>query len=177
MKTSLRVGLCLVIAGCLLGFMGCKKKDEPAKPTAPTKATESKPAADVKVETAKTTAAPAAEVKTEAAKTTTVQTQPVAIETIPVADVQAEAGKMNVEQLKAKAMEYKNLIVAKKATLETLAAKLKGIPLTEQMGAEAKGLQTDIATLNKSVAALTERFQVYYNKYKEMGGDVSGLQL
>ena len=58
-----------------------------------------------------------------------------------------------------------------------MAAKLKAIPLTEQMGAEAKGLQTDIATLNKSVAALTERFQVYYNKLKEMGGDVSGLEI
>ena len=117
----------------------------------------------------------AAEVKTEAAKTAAEQPKAAAIETIPVADVQAEAGKMNVEQLKAKAMEYKNLIVAKKATIETLAAKLKEIPLTEQMGAEAKGLQTDIATLNKSVAALTERFQVYYNKLKEMGVDLSGL--
>ena len=84
---------------------------------------------------------------------------------------------MNVEQLKAKAMEYKNLIVSKKATIETLTAKLKAIPLTDQMGTEAKGLQTDIATLNKSVSALTERFQVYYNKLKEMGGDVSGLTI
>jgi hypothetical protein len=94
-----------------------------------------------------------------------------------VADVQAEAGKMNVDQLKAKAIEYKNLIVAKKATIETLAAKLKAIPLTQQMSPEAKGLQTDIAAMNKSVSALTERFNVYYNKLKIMGGDVSSLQL
>jgi len=100
-----------------------------------------------------------------------------ASETIPVADVQAEAGKMNVEQLKAKAMDYKNAIVAKKADIEKLAAKIKAIPVTEQMGTEAKALQTDLANLNKSVAALTERFQVYYNKLKEMGGDVSGLAL
>jgi hypothetical protein len=173
MNSVIRIGLCMLIAGCLLNFAGCKKKADETKPAAPV---ATKPAAEVKAEAAKTAAeqpkaaAPAAEVKTEAVKATAA-----AIETIPVADVKAEAGKMNVEQLKAKAMEYKNLIVAKKATLETLAAKLKGIPLTEQMGAEAKGIQTDIATLNKSVAALTERFQVYYNKLKEMGVDLSAF--
>jgi hypothetical protein len=169
MNTIIRLGLCLLIAGCLVNFAGCKKKTEPAKPAIPatvnetTKATAEQPKA--------------AEVQTEAAKTTTVQPQAAAIETIPVADVQAEAGKMNIEQLKAKAMEYKNLIVANKATIEKLAAKLKEIPLTQQMGAEAKGLQTDIATLSKSVSALTERFQVYYGKLKEMGGNVSGLEI
>ena len=45
----------------------------------------------------------------------------------PVSEVQAEANKMNVEQLKAKAMEYKDAIVAKKAEIEKVAAKLKAI--------------------------------------------------
>jgi hypothetical protein len=31
--------------------------------------------------------------------------------------------------------------------------------------------------MNKSVSALKERFQIYYNKLKEEGGDLSGLQL
>jgi hypothetical protein len=167
MKTALRIGLCLLISGCLLSFAGCKKKEEPAKPAAPA-------AAAVKQEAAKT-AAPAAEVKPEAAKAAAEQIKTAVSDTVPIADVKAEASKMNIEQLKAKAMEYKNLIVSKKAMLEPLTAKLKAIPLTEQMGAEAKGLQTDIATINKSISALTERFQVYYNKLKEMGGDVSGL--
>jgi hypothetical protein len=181
MNSAIRIGLCVLIAGCLLSFSGCKKKTDETKPAAPAATDVTKPAADVKAEAAKAAAeqpkaaAPAAEVKPEAAKTTAEPVKAAAIETIPVADVQTEAGKMNVEQLKAKAMEYKNLIVAKKATLETLAAKLKEIPITQQMGAEAKGIQTDIATLNKSVAALTERFQVYYNKLKEMGVDLSGL--
>ena len=181
MKTALKTGLFAVVICSLLGFAGCKKKAEPAKPAAPAVTNEIKPAANVKAEATKATAeqpkaaAPAADVKTEAAKTTTEQPQAAAIETIPVADVQAEAEKMNVEQLKAKAMEYKDVIVAKKAEIEKVAAKLKGIPLTDQLGAEAKGLQADIANLNKSVAALTERFQVYYGKLKEMGGDVSGL--
>jgi phage-related tail protein len=95
----------------------------------------------------------------------------------PIEEVQAEAAKMDVAQLKAKAMEYKDALVAKKAAIEKVAAKLKEIPATELLGAEAKALQADIANLNKSLAALTERFQVYYGKLKEMGGDISGLEI
>jgi hypothetical protein len=126
MNTVIKIGLCIFIAGCLLGFASCGKKADTEK---------------------------------------------------SIADVQAEASKMNAEQLRAKAMEYKNAIVAKKAEIEKVAAKLKGIPITQQMGAEAKALQTDITTLNKAMAALTERFQVYYNKLKEKGGNVSGLEI
>lgn len=126
MNILTRIGLCIVIAGCLLGLAGCGKKADESK---------------------------------------------------PIADVQAEAAKMDVAQLKAKAVEYKDALVAKKAEIEKVAAKLKEIPVTEQLGTEAKALQTDIANLNKSVTALTERFQVYYNKLKETGGDISGLEI
>lgn len=95
----------------------------------------------------------------------------------PIADVQAEADQMDVEQLKAKAMEYKDAIMAKKAEIEKVAAKLKDIPLTEQLGTEAKALQNDIADLNKAISNLSERFQIYYSKLQEKGGDVSGLEL
>ena len=95
----------------------------------------------------------------------------------PIEEVQAEAAKMDVAQLKAKAMEYKDAIVAKKAELEKLTAKLKEIPLAQQLGAEAKAIQADIANVNKAIAPLTERFQVYYNKLKEKGGNLAGLEL
>lgn len=126
MNTTVRIGLCMMVTGCLISFVGCSKKADENK---------------------------------------------------PVSQVQAEADKMNIEQLKAKAMEYKNAIVAKKAEIEKVVAKLKEIPVTQQMGAEAKTLQADIATLNKAVAELTERFQIYYNKLKSMGGNISGLEI
>jgi hypothetical protein len=96
---------------------------------------------------------------------------------VPMTQVQAEADKMSVEQLKAKAMDYKNAIVAKKADIEKVAAKMSKIPVTQQMGTEGKALQTDVANLNKTVTALTERFQIYYNKLKDKGGNVSGLEI
>jgi len=140
MNTIVRIGLCGLISGCLIGIAGCKK--QPAPPPSP-----SKPAAAGVNETA------------------------------PVAEVKAAAEKMNVEQLKATATKYKDAIVAKKAELEKATAKLKAIPLTEQVGAEAKAIQANIGDINKSITALTERFQVYYDKLKAMGGDVSGLTI
>jgi outer membrane murein-binding lipoprotein Lpp len=95
----------------------------------------------------------------------------------PVSEVKAEAEKMDTSQLRAMAEEYKNAIVAKKADVEKLAAKLKEIPVTEMLGEEAKGLKTDIDNLSKSVSALKERFEVYYNKLKEKGGDTSDLEI
>jgi len=98
-------------------------------------------------------------------------------ESKPLSEVRAEAEEMNVEKLRSMAMEYKEAVVGKKAELEKLASQLKDIPVAKMLGDEAKGLKAEIEALNKSVSALTERFQVYYNKLKEKGGDLSGLEL
>ncbi|MBE3143554.1 MAG: hypothetical protein IMZ61_06485 [Planctomycetes bacterium] len=44
MKPVIRIGLCLLIAGCLLSFAGCKKKADETKPDAPVATNETKPA-------------------------------------------------------------------------------------------------------------------------------------
>ena len=93
----------------------------------------------------------------------------------PIGEVKAEAEKMSIEKLRSMAITYKDAITAQKGDVEKLASKLKDIPLTKMMGDEAKGLKADIDGLNKSVSALKERFEVYYNKLKEKGGNLAGL--
>ena len=95
----------------------------------------------------------------------------------PISDVKAEAEKMNVDKLRDMAMAYKDAIVAKKADVAKITAKLKEIPLTEKFGEEAKGLTAEISDLNKSFSALKDRFQVYYDKLKAKDGDLSGLKI
>jgi uncharacterized coiled-coil DUF342 family protein len=95
----------------------------------------------------------------------------------PISEVKAEAEKMDTAGLRAMAMAYKEAIAAKSGDLEKLTAKLKDIPVTEMLGAEAKSLKADMENLEKSVSALKERFEVYYQKLKDTGGDISGLQL
>jgi len=95
----------------------------------------------------------------------------------PVSEVKAEAEKMNIEQLRATALKYKEAILAKKEELEKVSAQFTKIPATKMLGEEAKQVMAEIEDLNKSVSALKERFEVYYKKLKEMGGDSSGLEL
>ena len=98
-------------------------------------------------------------------------------ESKPLNEVKAEAEKMSVEKLRSMALTYKDAIMAKKGEVEKVAGKLKDIPVAKMLGDEAKELQTEIEALNKSVSALKERFQVYYDKLKEKGGNLSGLEL
>lgn len=95
----------------------------------------------------------------------------------PISEVKSEAEQMSVEKLKSMAMAYKDAILDKTRDVEALNLRLKNIPLTEMLGSEAKGLKADIDDLNKSISALKDRFEVYYNKLKEKGGDLSGLKL
>jgi uncharacterized lipoprotein YehR (DUF1307 family) len=95
----------------------------------------------------------------------------------PIGEVKAEAEKLDTDGLRAMAMVYKKAIAAKNSEVEKLTAKLKDIPVTEILGDEAKELKADIDNLNKSISALKERFEVYYQKLKEQGGDLSGLQV
>ena len=95
----------------------------------------------------------------------------------PVSEVKAEAEKMDIGQLRDMAMKYKELIVTKKADMEKLAAKLKEIPIAQMVGDEAKQLKADIENLTKSISALKERFEIYYQKLKEKSGDLSVLEI
>ena len=98
-------------------------------------------------------------------------------ETKPVSEVKAEAEKMDVAQLKAMALKYKAAIEAKTGDIGQLADKLKKIPLTEALGTEAKEFKSEIDALTKSLNALKERFDVYYQKLKDKGEEVSDLEI
>jgi uncharacterized coiled-coil DUF342 family protein len=95
----------------------------------------------------------------------------------PLSEVKAEAENMDAEQLRSMAMKYKDAIMAKKAEVEKLTTKLEDIPATEMLGDEAKEIKAEIDNISKSVSALKERFEVYYQKLKEKGGDLSGLEI
>ncbi len=93
----------------------------------------------------------------------------------PISQVQAEASKMSVDQLRAAALSYKDTLAAKKAEVDKLAAKLKSVPLDKMLSEDTKKLKTDMENVGKSVSALSERLKIYVDKIKEKGSDVSGL--
>lgn len=93
----------------------------------------------------------------------------------PLSEVKAEAEQMSVEKLRQMTMAYKDAVLAKRGEVEKFTGKLKDIPIAEMLGSEAKQIKAEIENLNKSMSALKERFEVYYKKLKEKGGDLSGL--
>ena len=95
----------------------------------------------------------------------------------PIAEVKAEAEQMNTKELRAMALAYKEAMMAKQKNVKKLNARLGLIRTTEMPSKKDQRLIADIYSLNKSISALTERFRIYYNKLKEKGGDVSGLEL
>lgn len=95
-------------------------------------------------------------------------------ETKAISDVKTEAEQMSTGKLRKMAMAYKD---AMKDEVQKLADKIKDIKFTEMMGPEAKGLKADIDSLTKSSLALKDRFGIYYDKLKEKGGDLSGLEI
>ena len=97
--------------------------------------------------------------------------------TRPIGEVQAEAEKMSAGALRTMAMKYKEAIVEKKGYIEQVTAKFKEIPVAQMRSEEAMDLKSDLKNLERSITALKERFDVYYEKLKSAGGDLSGLQI
>ena len=94
-----------------------------------------------------------------------------------VNQVQAEAGKMSVDQLRTAALECKNALMAKKGELSKLEEKVKMLTSDKIISGEGQKLTTDIQSAGKSIVDLTGRLKIYVDKIKEKGGDVSGLNL
>jgi 3-oxoacyl-ACP reductase-like protein len=168
MKTAVRFVFCLLCIISLVSIVGCAKKTEPKPPSTSTPAPKPAPTATQPKPAPAPAApapAPAGPNQPSAGKLTTAVLAAVSLDY-----VKKDAARMNVDQLKAKATDYKNAIVARKNEIIADTAKLKQIPATQSLNADAKTLQTNIANLTKTVGSLTERFQIYNDKLKELGG-------
>ena len=94
-----------------------------------------------------------------------------------ISQIQAEAGKMSVDQLRTAALECKNALMVKKGELSKLEVKVKMLTPDKIISSEGQKLTTDIQSASSSVADLSGRLKIYVDKIKEKGGDVSGLNL
>ena len=77
------------------------------------------------------------------------------------AQIQAEVQSMSAADIQAKVEVYQKAIEAKSAELKAEGEKLAKIPLTEQMGDKAKGIQANMGTLKDSISKLTANMNAY----------------
>lgn len=91
-------------------------------------------------------------------------------------EVQADVEKMSVEQLREKALEYKEAIIAKKDEMAKIHDKLKDVP-PNKLAEEMRAMKADVDKINDAIESLTEKYKIYYNKLREKGGDLSDLEI
>lgn len=173
MKTRWMVTLLLIT--CLVSISGCGKKEptppaEPAGREAPGMMDEMKQAAgDAVKETTE-----AAKKAVEAVKESF--TMDINLDKT-VAELKAEAAKMDIAALTQVAKKYKDAIMEKQGALKALTDKLTAIPLTEKAGPQAQGLTAEIKTLTNAITPLKDRLGVYLDAIKAKGGDTAGLTI
>lgn len=159
--------LLLALAVGLFGVTGCEKKPEEAVTTEAEKAVE-------EAETVKIVEEAEEAVAEEAEETISAV---VIDETRPLREIRAEAADLNDASLRAAAMGYKEQIIAKQDELADLRGKFPKVPGVEEFGEEPWTPEAEISGLTRSISALTERHQIYFDLLKARGGNLSGLGL
>ena len=81
--------------------------------------------------------------------------------------IKQEVAKMDTAQIQATIENYKNAIADKTAQMEKKAEELTKIPLTEQLGDKAKGLQGEIGTLKDQISKLQANMAAYAEGLKK----------
>ncbi len=97
-----------------------------------------------------------------------------------IEQIKTQASKMDVKQLMAKAVQYKDLISEKTAQVgdlqEKIAAKVKTLSPAQLMGGDMKDLRDQASELGKTLKNLSTKFKVYYDLLVAKKADVSKLK-
>ena len=154
-KRKVAVVFCVAL-GLAMSFGGCGEEPEPSQPeavTGPPSVMGDPPGAMA--------APPAVDIQVD--------------ETKPLDEIKAEAANMDPAQLRAEAMKYKEASETKFTEFTNINDQIKGIAATEV--AKLTELKGNLDECSKSIEALKSRYQVYFDKLKEIGGDISGLEM
>ena len=94
----------------------------------------------------------------------------------PVEEIKAEVQTMSLKDVESNAKAYAHEISAKQSEVEKVSQQVKSLSATEIFSEKAKGLKEQISKIGNEVSALTERYQIYAQKYQELGGDIANIK-
>ncbi len=95
----------------------------------------------------------------------------------PIEQIQAEVEKMSVKDLEVMANAYAKEILKEKSELNKLAEKMKDLSAKDLFSAKMKTIKDDVSKYSNEVMELTKRYNIYANKFQQLGGDVSKIKL
>ncbi|HOK97033.1 MAG TPA: hypothetical protein PK052_10695 [Anaerohalosphaeraceae bacterium] len=164
----------VILIVAVLAVVGCGKKEKPAPPAEP----QSVPGM---LDSTKQTADKAVEKTTQAAKDAAAAVKESFSTEInldkTIADLKAEAAKMDLPALIETAKKYKAAILQKQDAMKALMDKLAALGLAEKAGPQGQSLTAEIKALTDAAAGLKERLNVYIDTIKAKGGDASDLAM
>ncbi|OGW80797.1 MAG: hypothetical protein A3G33_00515 [Omnitrophica bacterium RIFCSPLOWO2_12_FULL_44_17] len=91
--------------------------------------------------------------------------------------VKAEAEKMSVGSLENAAKAYASAIAAQKKEVEKIVTQMKGLPPQELFSEKGKGIRQEISKVQSQLSELTKRYNIYLQKLKEKGGDITKVAI
>jgi len=95
----------------------------------------------------------------------------------PVDQIKAEVQTMSVKDLEAFAKAYAGEIASQKTEVEKIGDQIKALTVSDLMGDKAKDIKDKLSAISGEVEALTVRYQVYADKFREKGGDAAKIQI
>jgi hypothetical protein len=91
--------------------------------------------------------------------------------------VKAEAAKMNVEQLRKKALAFKNAIDAKGDDITKVMQNMNAQSAANTGDGIKLNNKTEIDSFMQTIGDLKKRYDIYISYLKEKNGDLTGLSL
>jgi len=95
----------------------------------------------------------------------------------PIEEVKAEAEKMSVGDLESTAKAYVKEIKSQTEELGKVKDKLKDLSPKDLLSEKAKTIKDEISGVSKEISELTKRYNIYVDKLKAQGGDLSKVQI
>jgi len=95
----------------------------------------------------------------------------------PVTDIEGEVQNMNLSQLQSNAQAYAKEIQSKQGDVEQVLSKVKELSPKDLLSDAAKNLKQEASQIKSDISALTQRYNIYAKKFKELGGDVAQISI
>lgn len=95
----------------------------------------------------------------------------------PLDQIKSEVQTMSLNDLQGHARAYAQRIEGKKNELSKVAERIKTLTPDEVFGSKSKEIKDQLAQIEIQVNALSERYQIYAEKFKEKGGDLSSIRI
>lgn len=94
-----------------------------------------------------------------------------------IEQIQQEVQNMNLSQLESTAKAYVSEIKGKQGELDKVKQELSTLSAKDLFSEKAGQIKDKVSAIGNDISALTQRYEVYVNKYRELGGDLSKVQI